>query len=162
MKSLSYFDRLERHSAFYSPSGNGTIDEYQLKYDKNTGTEVLVKIGIRNVHEEIQSFKDASNINNILNRYLNGEVGLINEKNGIYGDFTNMPTSYADYFVKVKEAEKIFNQLPDEVKDKFDNSAEKFFLEFGTSSFDEKMSNNISNEIVDEMNIIQEDFDNAE
>lgn len=162
MKTLSYFDRLEKHSAFFSPTGNGTIDEYQLKFDKKTGAEILVKIGVRNTNEEIQSFRESCKITNIIERFVNGETDLLNASNGIYADFTNVPESYADYFNKVKEAEKIFEQLPDDIKDKFDNSAEKFFLEFGTSSFEEKVNGNISDNNVDEMNNIMEEFNNAE
>lgn len=163
MKTLSYFDRLEKHSAFYSPTGNGTIEEYQLKFDKETGAEILVKIGVRNTHEEIQSFRESCNITNIIERFMNGEIDLLHSVNGVYGDFTSAPTSYAEYFQKVKEAEKIFDQLPDDIKDKFDNSAEKFFLEFGTESFNDKVSgtNNVE-DINSNMSNIQEEFDNAE
>lgn len=159
MKTLSYFDRLEKHSAFYSPTGNGTIEEYQLKYDKEAGTEVLVKVGIRNIQDEIQSFAESAKITNIINRFINGETNLLHSVDGAYGDFTSAPTSYADYFAKVKEAEKIFDQLPDNIKDKFDNSAEKFFLEFGTESFNEKVNDPVVSE---NMSNIQEEFDNAE
>lgn len=163
MKTLTYFDRLEKHSAFYSPTGNGTIEEYQLKYDKESGSEILVKIGIRNTQEEIQSFRESCNITNIIERFVNGEVDILNQVDGVYGDFTNTPTSFAEYFNKVKEAEKIFESLPDEIKDKFDNSAEKFFLEFGTSSFNDKVSElDNSNDIVSSANEIKEEFDNAE
>ena len=164
MNTLSYFDRLEKHSAFYSPTGNGTIEEYQLKYDKEKGTEVLVKIGIRNVQEEIQSFAESANITNIIQRFVNGETDLLNAVNGTYGDFRDTPKSYAEYFQRVKEAEKIFNQLPDDIKDKFDGSAEKFFLEFGTESFTTKISDldDPNTEINEPMNKITEVFDNAE
>lgn len=164
MKTLSYFDRLEKHSAFYSPTGNGTIEEYQLKFDKDTGTEVLVKIGIRNTQEEIQSFAESANITNIIERFVNGETDILNSVDGVYGDFREAPTSYAEYFKRVKEAEKIFNQLPDEIKDKFDNSAEKFFLEFGTDSFITKVSDldDPNTEVNEPMQSIKEAYDNAE
>lgn len=164
MNTLSYFDRLEKHSAFYSPTGNGTIEEYQLKYDKEKGTEVLVKIGIRNVQEEIQSFAESANITNIIERFVNGENDLLHSVDGVYADFRDTPKSYADYFKRVKEAEKIFDQLPENIKDKFDNSAEKFFLEFGTDSFNSKIVDlDDPNTTVNEpMNEIQEVFNNAE
>ena len=158
IKTVSYFDALERKSKFISPTGNGTIDEYQLKKNKN-GEEELIKIGIRNTFEEIQAYKESADITNIINRFVNGETEILHAVNGVYGDFTNAPTSYADYFAKVKEAKSIFDALPDEVKDRFDNDAEKFFLEFGTDSFVNKVSDP---EVVDAANNIKEDFDNAE
>ena len=159
IKTVSYFDALERKSKFFTNTGDGYIDEYQLRINKETGEEELIQIGKRNMYEEIQSFKDSADITNILNRYINGESDLLHKVNGVYGDFTNMPTSYADYFAKVKEAKAIFDTLPDEIKDKFDNDAEKFFLEFGTDSFVDKVKDS---EVIDDTNKIKEDFDNAE
>ena len=159
IKTFSYFDKLERKSGYISPSGDGFIDEYQLKINKETGEEELVKVGKRNVFEEIQSFKESADITNIINRFVNGDTDVIHQVNGVYGDFTNAPTSYADYFSKVKEAEKIFNDLPDEIKSKFDYDAEKFFLEFGTDTFNDKVSDP---NVVKETEVIREEFDNAE
>ena len=163
MKTLSYFERLEKHSAFFSPTGNGTIEEYQLKRDPKTGEESLVCVGIRNIYEEIQAFKESTDISNIIERFVNGETDVLHQVDGVYADVSDAPTSYADYFNKVKEAEKIFESLPEDIKDKFDNSAEKFFLEFGTDSFNDKVSDASNVEDVNEsMNVIKEDFDNAE
>lgn len=159
IKTFSYFDKLERKSGYVSPTGNGYIDEYQLQINKETGEEELIKIGKRNMYEEIQSFKESADIKNIIARFVNGETDLLHSVEGVYGDFTNAPTSYADYFAKVKEAEKIFNDLPDEIKSKFDYDAEKFFLEFGTDSFVDKVSDP---EIIKESENIREEYDNAE
>lgn len=159
IKTFSYFDKLERKSGYISPSGNGYIDEYQIQVNKETGEEELIKVGKRNVYEEIQAYKDSADITNIISRFVNGETELLHQVNGVYGDFTNAPTSYADYFAKVKEAEKIFNDLPDEIKSKFDYDAEKFFLEFGTDSFADKVSDP---QVVKDSEVIREEFDNAE
>ena len=164
MNTFSYFDRLEKHSAFYSPTGNGTIEEYQLKYDKDTGTEVLVKIGIRNTQEEIQSFAESANITNIIQRFVNGETDLLHSVDGTYGDFRDAPKSYAEYFQRVREAKKIFEQLPQDIRNKFDDDPEKFFLEFGTDSFVTKINDldDPTTEVNEPMNDIKEVFDNAE
>lgn len=159
IKTFSYFDKLERKSGYISPTGDGYIDEYQLRINKETGEEELIKIGKRNIYEEIQSFKESADITNIISRFMNGESDLLHQVNGVYGDFTSAPTSYADYFAKVKEAEKIFNDLPDEIKSKFDYDAEKFFLEFGTDSFTDKVSDP---EVIKDSEVIREEFDNAE
>lgn len=159
MVCVSYFEAMERHSKFVSPSGNGFVDVYELVTDKKSGSEEVVKTGKKNLFEEIQAYRESTEIANIINRFLNGETDVLKQVQGAYMDVTNAPTSYADYFAKVKEAEKIFNQLPDAIKDKFDNSAEKFFLEFGTESFNDKVSDP---EVVNPMSEIKEEFDNAE
>lgn len=164
MICVSYFDAMKRHSKFVSPSGDGYVDVYELVADKNGKNEELKKTGRKNLFEEIQAYRESTEISNIINRFVNGEVDVLHQVDGYYADVTNAPTSYADYFRRVKEAEKIFEQLPDEIKDKFDNSAEKFFLEFGTDSFVNKVSDldNPDTEVNEPMNTIKEVFDNAE
>lgn len=159
-KVRSVFDAIEAHDIFKSPTGDGTVEVYELKADaKGNPTEQLVLTGKKSLFDEIQSFHESTEINNIINRFVNGETHLLHQVDGVYADVTNAPESYADYFRKVREAEKIFNQLPDEIKDKFDDDPEKFFLEFGTDSFINKVSDaDNANEIVQKSEVI----DNAE
>lgn len=140
MICVSYFDAIERHSKFVSPSGDGFVDVYELRKNVKTGEDDLIKTGRKNLYEEIQAFKESSEIANILNRFINGETDILKQVDGFYGDVTSAPTSYADYFNKVKEAKKIFEGLPEEIRNKFDNDPEKFFIEFGTDSFIDKVN----------------------
>lgn len=159
MKYRSILDAMVDHLKFVSPSGDGYVEVYEYKLTKD-GVDELVISGKKNLYEEIQAYKESTEIANILTRFINGETDVLNVTNGAYFDATDMPTSYAEYFARVKEAQHIFDQLPDEIKDKFDNDAEKFFLEFGTDSFNDKVNNN--NDVIEPMSNIQEDFDNAE
>lgn len=156
----SIYDAMKEHDTFITPSGDGYVEVYELKADiKGNPTEELILTGKKSLFDEIQAYHESTEIANIINRFANGETDVIHAVEGVYADVTNAPTSYADYFKKVREAEKIFNQLPDAIKDKFDNDPEKFFLEFGTDSFINKVSDE---NIVNETNSIKEEFDNAE
>lgn len=159
MKYRSILDAMTDHLNYVSPSGDGYVETYEYKLTKN-GEEELVISGKKNLYEEIQAYKESTEIANILTRFINGETDVLNAVPGAYFDATDMPTSYAEYFARVKEAQHIFDQLPDDIKAKFDNDAEKFFLEFGTDSFVDKV--NGDKEIIDNSNQIMEDFDNAE
>lgn len=142
MVCVSYFDAMKRHSKFISPSGNGYVDVYEIRKESKNGNDILVKTGKKCIYDEIQAFKESTDISNILTRFINGETEVLNQVNGFYADVTNAPTSYADYFNKVKEAKKIFEGLPEDIRNKFDNDPEKFFTEFGSDSFIDKVNNN--------------------
>lgn len=134
----SYIDLFKKcPSDFASNAGSKHFDQYE--YCEIDGIKRLKKTGFVNRYDEIQSYAKACQITNILNRFLNGEVELLHQANGTFGDFRNAPSTYAEYFDRVNDAKKIFDALPDEIKDKFDDDPEKFFLEFGTSSFLEKV-----------------------
>lgn len=134
MKCVSYFDRLERKSGFQK-SGDPmkTIYEYRIE----DGKKILVPVGKEDIQEEIESYAKSCDITNILNRFMNGEIDLLNARQGFYGDVRNMPSNYAEYFARVKDAEKMFKKMPKEIRQAFDNSAEKFF------TMDPKEVNNI-------------------
>lgn len=161
---VSYYEAMERHSKFISPSGDGFVDVYQLEKDSKGGKEELRKTGRKNLDEEIQAYRESTDITNIINRFVNGETDVLHQVDGAYVDATDAPKSYAEYFARVKEAEKIFNQLPSDIKDRFDNDPEKFFLEFGTDSFVNKVSDldDPNTEVNEPMNVVKEAFDNAE
>lgn len=134
----SYIEKLDKlPSDFVSDAGSEYFDQYE--YQEKHGVQTLVKTGSVNRQEEIESFSKSADITNILNRFLNGEVDLLHQSVGTFGDFRNCPTSYGDYFERVRDAKRIFDGLPDDIKDKFDDDPEKFFLEFGTASFLEKV-----------------------
>lgn len=156
----SIYDAMKEHDKFITSSGDGTVEVYELRSDsKGIFTDELVLTGKKSLFDEIQAYHESTEIANIINRYANGETDVLYAVDGVYADVTKAPTSYADYFKKVREAEKIFNNLPEEIKDKFDNDPEKFFLEFGTDSFINKVSDE---NVVNETNKVKEEFDNAE
>lgn len=160
MEFKTYIDRLEKPiKDFFSATGDGTEDVYELIREKDTGEEILKKTGKHNVYADIQAYAPSADISNIIQRFQNGEIDVLTQSKGAYFDATSLPKSYAEYFAKVKEAEKLFSQLPDEVRNKFDNDAEKFFLEFGTDAFVEKVK---EPEVIDKANEVKEGYDNAE
>lgn len=134
----SYIQKLNKSASdFVSDPGCKMFDEYQ--YVDVDGIQTLKKVGVVDRQAEIESFSKSADISNILNRFMNGETDILHKSVGTFGDFRNAPNSYADYFARVRDAKKIFDALPDDIKYKFDDDPEKFFLEFGTSSFLEKV-----------------------
>lgn len=134
-KSVSYIDKFNRdRKSYFSPSGSKFFDQYE--YQTIEGIQILVKVAPIDRQAEIDSYAASCDISNILNRFMNGETTLLNAAgDGTYADIYDAPTTFAEYFNRVKQAKSIFNDLPVEVKEKFDNDPEKFFTSFGTDEF---------------------------
>ena len=143
MKFESYFDKLfpsskAKVSEFHTCPGERFITTYE--YDVIDGIKMLVPSGEHDIQLEIDSFEESQDINNIIARFLNGDTSVLNPKSGVYGDFTHCPKTYAEMFSHVQKCENIFNNLPVEIKEKFDNSYQKFWSDMGTDSFDNVFS----------------------
>ncbi|AXH76301.1 MAG: internal scaffolding protein [Microviridae sp.] len=72
-----------------------------------------------------QSFKDDSDINNIMARYqATGVIDFVNEHAGHYADVTGL--EYQSMLNKVIEAEAMFMDLPAELRKRFSNDPAEF------------------------------------
>ena len=76
-----------------------------------------------------QSFKDETNVNNIMSKYLHtGLIDHVNQHQGQYGDFITSPDFHAA-MNRVTAANEAFASLPAPLRARFYNSAPDF-LEF--------------------------------
>lgn len=68
-----------------------------------------------------QSFKEETDINNVMKKWeATGVLPYQNRLKPEYGDFTNVP-SYHAAVSQVKEAERLFAELPASIRDRFRN-----------------------------------------
>lgn len=97
---------------FYSPYVNPKIVE-----PFNTVGESMTQ----------EQFAQESEINNIIRSYdKNGVIEHINRGNAIYGDFSNI-TDFSEALDQIKQAQNEFQQIPSEIREKFQNDAGQFF-----------------------------------
>lgn len=129
------FDDLQR---FRSQRGDREAVTYQPVYDRK-GVWHLEATGKENRYLDIQSHADSCDINTIMARYRNGEVDVLNQIQGTYGDFSNVPTNYAELMNAKIKAENLFMSLAAEVREKYNNSVEQFMSEIGTKEGMEKL-----------------------
>ena len=121
----------EEDALIYSPS----ID--------NEGRVTLEVTGKRNIRDFIDSFRDSCDINNIVARFNAGDSSALSRSQGAFFDATQLPHTYAEMLNTVINAEQTFNQLPLEVRERFENNyvkwismmddAEKFAVMMGVS-----------------------------
>lgn len=103
------------------------------------GVIKLVKSGVENIQDKIQSFKDQTDMSFILSRLAMGDTSVFRSDPPMYGDFSHVPQSYADALQLVMDAEKKFNMLPLDVRNEFDNDYRQWFASAGSDSWLSKM-----------------------
>lgn len=129
------FDR-ER---FFTPSGTKFLDTYQEEINKK-GHLHLIKIGQTNVYEKIQADLESTRIENILHQVAMGDLSVLNQRETLYVDSTNMPKNLMEAQNIVIKAKAEFEQMPQEVREIFHNSPEEYVSEMGSKEFLNKMA----------------------
>lgn len=127
MKFDTQFNRLGVSGAKTVP-GSGMKDTYKMHVDAD-GKRELKKSGEYNLYADIQSYKDSVSIDYILSRFVNGDDTALSRVQGIYGDFTQMPTTMAELQQRVIDAEHLFNNLPLDIREQYNFSASEFFAQ---------------------------------
>lgn len=110
----------------------------------DNGSMELEEKGTEDLYQSIQSHRDSVDIHVLLSRYSNGEVDVLTKVQGVYGDFTQMPKTYAELLNQVIAGEHMFNGLPVEIRAKFDHDFNKFMVQAGSPEFFEKLGINLS------------------
>lgn len=114
---------------------------YKPVVDKKGNIE-LEECGKENTQEIIQSYAESCDIQLILKNAMMGDVSGLQKVQGVYGDFTQMPKTYAEMLQLQIDAKNAFNGLPPDVKKQFDNDYNKFLMSAGESEWMEKLGIN--------------------
>ena len=112
--------------------------DYEIRIDKK-GHKKLEKVGEHNTYEEIQSFLEETKIENIIARAAAGDLDALNQRQGIYADISEMPTTGMEALNAILKLEQSFEKLDPETRAKFNNSKEEYITSFKTGEWFEKM-----------------------
>lgn len=126
-------------NSFVTPSG----DEYHIIYSsvlQDDGTIVLEPTSREPIQERINSYAAVTDMSYILAQLRNGNTSVLNRGAPIFGDFTEIPKTYAEALQLVIDGRAYFDALPLSVRSKFDNSFEKWFSTAGSPDWFECMS----------------------
>lgn len=132
---MTFYSATNRPQTIAYPKSEKIIPTFGLKIGKD-GKKELQQTGTTNLYEKIQASKEQTLIYNVLERYNNGELDVLNKSTGMYGDFTNLPTSLAEAQQKIIDAENTFNTLPLEVRKEFNHSVTEFLASFSNGNFE--------------------------
>lgn len=114
-----------------SKTGSPKKPLYRLFVDDD-GKRELRQSGEYDLYAEIQSYKDSVSIDYILSRFCAGDSSALSRVQGVYGDFTQMPTSMAELQQRVIDATALFESLPLNVREQYNFSPSEFFAQLDT------------------------------
>lgn len=127
------------YGRFKTPSGSASRIVYSPKVCDDGSIE-LIESGKENFYDYIQSFRESCDIHIILKKALNGDDSGLRRVQGFYADITSMPKTRAEMLQVVIDAERNFNSLPLEIKERFDNDFNKFFVSMDKPEWRDKMN----------------------
>lgn len=130
-----FFTQYSKPPAHPSATGSRKQPQYKMTVNEETGAHELKQKGEIDLYAQIQSFKDSADINVILARFARGDVSALSKIQGVYGDFTQMPTTLAELSQRVLDAENLFYQLPLEIREEFDHNPSIFYASMDTEKF---------------------------
>lgn len=99
------------------------------------GSVRLIKVDEVDIQAEIQSHLYETDMQYIMNRLINGDTSVLNNQSPLFGDFTTFPKSYSECIQRVIDAENMFAQLPQDVRDQFGNDWVKWLSQTGTDKW---------------------------
>lgn len=137
-EKLGFVTQYRPRIRFISNGGQRERILYLPKFDEN-GVMDLVESGKEDLYDFIQSHAESVDIHVILARFQNGDIDALSRVQGAYGDFTNMPTSYAELLNRVNEGQSFFNSLPVDIRAKFNHNFAEFMAGMDKPDFLEKL-----------------------
>lgn len=108
------------------------------------GTIELIETGKEDLQDYINSFADYTDLHQIIQRYQQGDIQALNARQPLYGDFTKLPGTLAEYMQLDMDCRTLFESLPAAVRQKFDNDVSKFLASSGSEEWFEKVEPGLS------------------
>lgn len=133
------FSRVSDPNEFRTHSG----DKFHRSYDsifQSDGTIRLKEAGKSDIQAEINSHLMETDMAVIISKLQMGDTSGLTSKKPMYGDFTNLPKSYAEAYDMVTRSEKVFESLSPDIKQRFDNDRAQWFSTIGTPEWIDKMA----------------------
>lgn len=124
----------DRGVRFHCEPGQREHVSYGGHYDEK-GCVVLEEIGRVNLYDEIQSHAESCDIHVLMDRYRRGDIDVLSQRQGFFGDVLDFPKTYAEALNHMKEMERKFMALPVEVREKFGHSFSEFLAASGEPDF---------------------------
>lgn len=96
-------------------------------------------------YERTQAARDSVDLHKIIERYRAGDTDALNRVTGSYIDTVNMPKTIGELYDAVSNAQMVFDSMPIEIKNQFDNNPAAFYKAYGSfEEFDKKMNDYVS------------------
>lgn len=90
------------------------------------GNITLHEIGKTDLQSKIDSYEESCNINTILQRYAAGDESVLQRRQMLFFDASDMPTTYPEMYARLQQAEQFFEAQSVEFKDKYHGRWQEF------------------------------------
>lgn len=118
--NCEFSTQFSSHGRVHARPGSRIKPVYQAR-KSDSGSIELIQVGEENIYDAIQAEREGCELTSILRRFVNGETDVLSRTQGMYGDFTNFPTTYAEMLNKLIEGRAVFEGLPLEERQKYGN-----------------------------------------
>lgn len=115
------FARVPDPNKFVSNPGT----EFEIRYKSivnDDGTITLEEEGKINIKEYINSFAESTDMAYIMKRLQLGDISVLEQSKGVFGDFTEMPTTMMEAQQRILDGQAAFMQLPIDVRNAYDHN----------------------------------------
>lgn len=123
---------------FSEPGSDIYFERKLVKNDE--GFDELVVTGKRSISTMINAWADYCDMAYIISRLNAGDSSVLNVAPEQYGDVSDLPFDHRAALDTVMSARTYFDNLPEETRQKFDNSFEKWFGDAGSQSWVDNMT----------------------
>lgn len=120
-----------------SEPGKSVVPVYEAYIDEDGHQELRI-VGEHDLTEEIQQYREMVSLDNILERFSNGDKDIINRVKGFYADVSNIPVKMQDILNLNLKGLQIWNELPIDIKSQF-YSYEDFLMNPGKLQVNENV-----------------------
>lgn len=113
-------------------------DRYRPVYTPEVSSDgqiELVQTGVEDLQQYIDSFKDSCDISVMVQRYVAGDETALRNGNPVFMDLLGAPKTLAEAYAMNFRAEAAFNNLPADVRAKFNNNFYTFLSGAGTKEW---------------------------
>lgn len=107
----------------------------------------LTEDGVIDVFDAIQELSDYVDIDNIVKRYNNGEIDVLEKVQGFYGDLTTLPVDMRGIYDLNAKGKNLFDSLPDNVREQIGDY--KSFMTMAADKYNDIFKSKESEEIDD-------------
>lgn len=139
MRGLTTISTLADSDTFFTCSGDDVHLIYKPIVD-SYGKVQLEVAGKESISEMIQSYASQTDMSYIMARLKAGDTSVLGDQaRAMYGDFTGLPTSRAEFMQSFIDAQLTFDKLPLDVRANFANDFKQWFVQAGTADWMTKM-----------------------
>lgn len=100
-----------------------------------------------NTFDAIQELSDYVDIDNIVKRYNNGEIDVLEKVQGFYGDLTTLPIDMRGIYDLNAQGKNLFDSLPEDVREQIGDY--KSFMTMAADKYNDIFKPNVK-EVIDD------------